>query len=141
MDIAYIAGFFDGEGSIGMYPRPDRRSYNVRMQLAQNKSAVSLRLFHRLRDQYGGNVSEQTTLSGRTKLNWQLSARGIVQFLGDVTTHLVIKKAQAELVLTWLDHRPDPPRDARGRMTGFDPAFLRYTEDVSRRLKVLKKEG
>ena len=65
----YIAGFFDGEGTIGLYSRKDGKAYHLRIQITQNVSEESLAIFTYLKTKYGGNLGTQKTTSGNTKFN------------------------------------------------------------------------
>lgn len=48
MDPSHIAGFFDGEGSIGVYHHVNngvQTGFHLRVQLRQNKTELSSQLF------------------------------------------------------------------------------------------------
>ena len=113
LSIQYIAGFFDGEGSIGIYSNKTR-STCARTQLTQNKTKESLFVLDFLKNKYGGNISEQKTLSGGIKYNWQLNPKGVKVFLQDIFPYLVLKKNQALITLNWIDNRPKPRRNKKG---------------------------
>ena len=85
ISLAYIAGFFDGEGSIGIYKNSNKSTpgYGLRTQLVQNKRLGSTKLMKFLKDKFGGNLSEQITISGDTKYNWQLNAeKAVIKVMG-----------------------------------------------------------
>ncbi len=135
----YIAGFFDGEGSIGIYKRKDR--YNgacLRTQLTQNKTKESCYILAYLKDKYGGNITEQKTLSGGVKYNWQLNAKGIPIFLRDILPYLILKKHQALLALYWLENKPKIKRDGRGRVIEFTGNEIKFTKNIVDAMKALK---
>lgn len=136
----YIAGFFDGEGSIGIYDRPNRAAGGVAVmtQLTQNRTKDSTALFEFLRAKYGGNISKQRTLSGRIKYNWALHAKGIKAFLPDILPYLVLKRDQAQILLTWLEKRPKFRRDWHGRVLPFTDAELEFTRKLVQLMKALK---
>lgn len=139
LSLQYIAGFFDGEGSIGIYSRKDR--YNgacLRTQLTQNKTKESLFILSELKNKYGGNLSEQKTLSGGIKYNWQLNPKGVKQFLEDIEPHLICKKTQAKLALYWLKNKPNIKRDGHGRVVKFISKEIEFTNKIIRLMKELK---
>ena len=135
----YIAGFFDGEGSIGIYSRKGR--YNgacLRTQLTQNKTSESLFILSFLKNKYGGNLSEQKTLSNSIKYNWQLNPKGVPLFLKDIMPYLILKKTQAQLALYWAENRPKVKRDGHGRVVKFAGNEVEFTNKVIKAMKSLK---
>ena len=102
--LSYIAGFFDGEGSIGIYP-DGRGRHHLRTQLSQNVTAKSTHLFKWLSQMYGGNLSTDHNRKG-TCFNWQLNSRTAADFLWVIYPHLHLKKEQAKLALMWQWARP-----------------------------------
>lgn len=134
----YIAGFFDGEGSIGLYFN-SRNGCSLRTQLTQNKGKDSSKIMGFLKEKYGGNLSEQKTLSGGIKYNWQLNADKSTSFLADIEPYLILKKKQAQLVILWQKQRPKRLRDARGRIVLSKAANKPLNRKVSEILKQMKK--
>lgn len=138
-ELSYIAGFFDGEGSIGLYlSKRKSNSYVLRTQLTQNVSPIVTTLFEKLKSKWGGNLSTQTTLSGKIKYNWQLNTNGAEVFLKDIVGYLTLKKSQAELALEWISKRPSMTRDTMGRISSTPIEFINYSREVSNKLKGLK---
>ena len=138
----YIAGFFDGEGCIGIYKRKDRRSGKgscARIQVTQNKSRKSTEILNYMLSKYGGNLSEQITLSGKIKYNWQLNPGGARKFLKDLFPYLILKKEQALIAIYWIDNRPKIRRDERGRVMPFTKEENILTDKIISLLKYLKK--
>ncbi len=137
----YIAGLFDGEGSIGIYNRKDR--YNgacLRTQLTQNKTKESFLILSFLKSKYGGNLSEQKTLSNGIKYNWQLNPKGVEKFLRDIQPYLILKNTQAQLALYWLKNRPKVKRDKGGKVVKFKGNEIEFTRKIVMSMKALKKE-
>ena len=60
----YLAGFFDGEGSIGIYPvmHHGRPGFYLRTQLVQNIGEASVALLAELTTVYGAPPSSQQSL-------------------------------------------------------------------------------
>ena len=56
LSLPYVAGLFDGEGSIGIYRGREGR-WNFRVQMIQNESPDALTLWMALCDHWGGHVS------------------------------------------------------------------------------------
>jgi LAGLIDADG endonuclease len=134
----YIAGFFDGEGSIGIYPRKDRKSFHLRTQLAQNKNVASTELFQLLARTFGGNISIQRSLSGKEKYNWQLNSDAAQTFLTWLYNDLFIKKEQAFEAIRWQNSRPNLERNSLGQIKTNRSNDIKHDREISQLLKKLK---
>lgn len=134
-NIHYIAGFFDGEGSVGVY-RNGLGSYCLRTQLTQTKGRESYEILSYLLKKYGGNLGEQISLSGRIKYNWQINGDLAARFLKDIRPCLLLKRRQAEIAIKWQRERPGLKRDWRGRIvtTRIRP-IDKKTSDLLKQLK------
>ena len=115
----YIAGFFDGEGSIGVY-RNGRGNFHLRTQLTQNVLPSSEALLSGLKERFGGNLARMRSSIYRRgeAFNWQLNGTVAAQFLRTIRPYLVLKAEQADVAMAWQEAKPAPQRDARGRMVG-----------------------
>jgi hypothetical protein len=112
--LPYLAGFFDGEGSVGVY-RSGRR-YGLVVQCTQTTSPLTQTMLELLAERFGGHVSWQATSTGRGKLNWQIRGDRAAELLKQLEPHLVLKRHQAEVAIAWQRQRVRS-RDARGRVT------------------------
>lgn len=135
----YIAGFFDGEGSIGVYSR-NQRGFHLRTQLTQNKSKNIKQLMEYLLSQYGGNLSEQATLSGGIKYNWQLNADKAVVFLEEISPFLILKKNQADIAIWWQKQRPARIRNKKGQIVLKKKVDVTLDNNVLKIIKLLKTQ-
>ena len=139
--LQYIAGFFDGEGSIGIYYRQKTKDrFHLRTQLTNNKNRDMEKLMTYLMDKFGGNLSEQVTLSGNIKYNWQLNSDKAVYFLKQIESYLIFKKDQAIIAINWQEQRPPRIRDKRGRICVKRKRTVDSDIKVSRLVKALKYE-
>lgn len=139
--LQYIAGFFDGEGSIGIYYRQRTKDrFHLRTQLTNNKNKNVQKLMDYLMKRFGGNLSEQITSSGNIKYNWQLSSDKAVYFLKKIEPHLIFKQNQAIIAISWQEQRPKPIRDSRGRIQVKRKRTIDFDVKVSRLVKALKRE-
>ena len=92
MDLNYIAGFFDGEGTIGLNPYP-----------ITNCGQCNEEILQQMRDFVGlGDVYIQREAQGKWRkcFQWKISGKNAIRFLEIITPHLVLKKAQAEFLLS-----------------------------------------
>jgi hypothetical protein len=101
-DPKWIAGFFDGEGCVGVYFNNQcngTKYYCLSVQITQSGS-IGRVVMDQLKEQYGGSVYERKVGPGR-KVNWKWSAvsNDAVAFLKDIVPYLFVKKEQAELAI------------------------------------------
>lgn len=98
--LEWLAGFFDGEGSIGVYGRNNDKGkkfkyYVLAVSLAQSGKVGKL-ICDKLQSIYGGSVY----LNSKTKKpqwKWNISADKAQQFLYSIKPYLINKKEEAEL--------------------------------------------
>ena len=139
--LEYIAGFFDGEGSIGVYySKKTQDKFHLRTQLTQNQSKKSDLLMRSLVGRFQGNVSEQITLSGNVKYNWQLNSDLAATFLEAIMPYLLFKKDQAEIAIAWQKQRPKPTRDKQGRICVKRRRSVEFDIKVAKLVSLLKHQ-
>lgn len=105
-DIAWAAGFIDGEGCIQISKPPKR----VMTLKASQKLSNPLQ---QLKQLFGGNVYQYELIC-----SWQVSGRMAAQTLERLLPYLTVKQSQARVFLNlqrYLDHCP--PRKARHTYT------------------------
>ena len=112
---AYTAGLVDGEGTITIvYHKPDKKRkiaacYGVHISIAN----TDVRAFLKIQEVFGGSIYTVVDRRGyRTVYSWDLSRKNTKKFLTAIMPYLVIKKAQAELVMKFLKAFP---KRARGQ--------------------------
>jgi hypothetical protein len=121
MSLEYIAGFFDGEGSIGIYKISRTGGYRLRTQLTQNITPDSESVMIELQSRFGGNIARMRApiYKRGAAYNWQLNADVAAGFLKQIEPYLILKKDQAVCALAWQSGRPLPSRNAKGKMVAF----------------------
>lgn len=108
---AYFAGYFDAEGSLGVFPANAGRSWCTRVSFGQTNPAV----LHQLHDIYGGTLSkiQRQSANWRDQTHWVLSRFNVVAcFLQDIQPYLGEKRDQVEAVLSRFSTRM-PALDAQ----------------------------
>jgi len=95
--ICWAAGFFDGEGSIGIMKDSKTRHYYLHLTVAQIDVA-SLQVLQGL---FGGriNLREKRTEKRRAIHTWRLASQGARQVLEELLPFLIVKHRQAELAI------------------------------------------
>lgn len=127
MNLAYAAGFLDGEGNIGF--GRCRASVFPRVLIVNTERNV----LEAFRSRFGGDIKP---LSGR-KSNWKqgwvwrLSWSRAVNFLAKLEPHMRIKNRQAHTVFAWDAIRP-------GRGAKWDQSALGL---VTQRMTWLNQKG
>lgn len=136
----YLAGFFDGEGCIGVYRgmHHGRPGFHLRTQLTQNINDESIRLLTELTVAYGGNGSVMCRSRCQRAFNWQLNGDGAARFLDAIEPHLRLKREQARIAISWQRQRPPRARNARGHIVFKTEPIAEFDQRVSEIMRELK---
>ena len=109
---AYVAGYFDGEGCVGFYPRGENVIPRIRIAV---KSA-NLPCLLALKARFGGTVTV-ASLPGhkrKSQYRWRIGAiKDCLAFVVAVEPFSIEKRAQLALAREWLEHRLAVPRRCR----------------------------
>jgi hypothetical protein len=135
MSLEYLAGFFDGEGCVGVYPAHQGASYHLMVQITQNSTRAADALLREISDRFGGSVGVVETRKHR-QLHWSIGGDRGALFLESILPYLVLKLDQAIIASSYHRRRPPMSRDKRGRVLPMDHSDGRA---VCERLKALKK--
>ena len=142
LDLAYFAGFFDGEGCIQIASQRRQwkgrpyRYYRLELVVAStNHWIIELMKF-----QFGGAVYEENReghpKSHRPAWRWMICARRAKTFLEDVLPYLKLKRAEAEIAIKWQSER------RMGQMSwGEREKMMAVTEANRMVLSALKRQG
>ena len=106
-DSKWLAGFFDGEGSVGIYARNFNKDktkcyYLTVVSLAQSGS-LGKAILDECKQRWGGSVyqnkSDKVQTLNKIMWKWNISADKAVPFLEHILPHSVIKSEQIKLCL------------------------------------------
>lgn len=99
-DIAYLAGFFDGEGCVCINYQPSTRQYSLRLQVTQSGRPAT-RVLSRYVDAFGGRLRESRNRKSHWKRSWVWSCQSLLAkaALTAMLPWLDVKWAQAHLAL------------------------------------------
>jgi hypothetical protein len=107
LDIKYIAGIFDGEGSIGIHKRTIKESslgylYYPKIRLGMTGEGV--KVVELLQKQFGGHNNWRIYGNyQKNLLTWTLtSKKDILSFLKSTLPYLIVKKQQAIKTIEFL---------------------------------------
>lgn len=104
LSLAYIAGFFDGEGSITIHEncKPSPRGKNPNHTLQVSLGNTDPRIVRELYRQFGGTLTKRAPLPNcRPFLQWHLRAAKALPFLLAIRPHLCMKIEQADVAITF----------------------------------------
>ena len=141
-DLAYLAGFFDGEGCVAAYVLkrpPTAKSRAVRgTRLYVTAANTDRRPLDRFAERFGGAVyvsdkggTRTDGFNRRESFVWMLWGKAAQAALAEMLPFLVVKKAQAEeaMLIVMVN---------RGSNRGAEVRAL--DENIAARIKMLKKQ-
>lgn len=131
--LAYLAGFFDGEGCISITYNIKRRNYCLSISIANVKPNVLLD-FHHI---FGGNLHYSVTKqkNRRNSWRWEINGKSGGDFLTTLFPYLVLKKEEARLALEFRIHLRSK---SLGRGRGLSKEEREIRESYRKRIRELK---
>jgi hypothetical protein len=94
--IAYIAGFFDGEGCVRLkQSNQNESSYYVIAHITNTNQMI----LEQVQDLFGGTIRMQEKGVNKTIFNWQITSSEAADFLTTISPFLQEKKTQALLAI------------------------------------------
>lgn len=133
--LAYLAGFFDGEGCIAIlknrFVRKDCSIYHPRYDLSIAISNQNLEVLLDVHKTFGGSITNHPNA-----YQWRVSALSAKAFLEAIQPYIRVKKTQLELALIFQELKSG--RRSRTRLTDKE---LTIYEAFYRRMSELNKQG
>jgi hypothetical protein len=140
IELSYIAGFFDGEGSItihinGRRYSPRGLSPNHTLQVSIGNTDALIPSW--IQSIYGGSLTHRFSDNKRCKrvTQWTLRCIGALAFLEDIYPYLKMKRPQAEIAMNY-QHR----KIMRGPKK-LMPEEIQWREKQRIDIKVLNRKG
>lgn len=123
-ELAYLAGFFDGEGCIGLYMR---KAWTPQVTVSQIDTSV-LDLFLEL-----SGACFVTKVNGGHVSNYTWYSKSAIPVVESLHPYLRVKKAQADLFMEWASY-------SRANTPGkhFTPEVRERINAIAAELKALK---
>ena len=105
VQIGYLAGIVDGEGTISLGRTLKRRDWGYSMQVAVTNTNLKLLNWCKNITNIGtiDKASERIGPKRKQVYSWRVAYKDIPLFLMTIKTHLIIKKEQAELMLEYFE--------------------------------------
>ena len=100
-DLAYLAGFFDGDGCVS--PNSDLSSCTLNVGQAASNVRVLIAFLCR----FGGGISVLSSGKGvaRPMLQWQICASAACVAASELHVHCLVKREQLGVAMTWPESR------------------------------------
>ena len=98
----YMAGFFDGEGYVGLLKRKRSETYTeyiIQASVGQNDGAI----MDWVKENFGGHLH---LVKRDRSYYWIISNKAALLFLKRIVPYLKYKKSQAELAIEFFEKRP-----------------------------------
>jgi hypothetical protein len=139
----YIAGFFDGEGSIGISPPRRTSLYLLHVQISQ----VDPTVLWLIKERFGGKIIRQRRDDHQRDIHrWSAEARIAERFILAIHPYLVVKRAQADIALSFRTLFTGANIIPRGNARRADhqvkrESILAARADCYRRLRLLNLRG
>lgn len=92
LELAYVAGLFDGEGSISLYSEPLKQYRLARISVDLANTDFSILEY--LKSNFGGSIHYFHKANRRAAGTWHLSYKKAVEFLMLIQPYLKIKQQQ-----------------------------------------------
>jgi hypothetical protein len=101
----YLAGLFDGEGTVCIGRRYGKSNKGFVLQIGITNTYEPV--IRAVSQQFGGHIHvvERKSIRHRRCFQWYACNAQAFRFLAYVRSHLIIKRAQAELAYEWDKHR------------------------------------
>ena len=109
-DLAYLAGFFDGEGSVSISengkPSPRALSPNHTLQVAIGNTDITV--LKQIQQHFGGYLTTRCPSKPRHKTvyQWSLRSTGAADFLKAIRPYLKMKCKQADIAIAFQESKP-----------------------------------
>lgn len=100
VELAYLAGFFDADGSvcIGKYVDQRNRKKNVKT-LVIDVGQTDKRILILFKSRFGGSIQKTVTPKGKPYYHWRLSFRKARNFAEEILPYLIQKRDKTKKCL------------------------------------------
>lgn len=101
----YFAGFFDGEGYVGVSYQEAWNAYMIRVSVVNNNKPVLL-LF---KEKYGGTIrppSDKKAYNMKGAWTWWIHGQPAIDFLQNILPYVFVKRPQVELAIEFPIGKP-----------------------------------
>ncbi len=119
VDLAYVAGIFDGEGCVLIYkvPRHNQKRGGIQHRLKISIANTNTDLMSWLKENFGGNIVVADRREQYRKFyHWQLSGVSAAEFIKRLLPYLKIKQQQVKLAISFQETIKSPQECGEGKI-------------------------
>jgi len=100
-ELAYLAGFIDGEGSIAIFNHQDKRSGRPCYKMWLNVYNTDENVMGWIAFRFGGKVTKvkRRTMHNKQQYSWNRSGRNAAEILKACLPYFKVKRQQAEIFI------------------------------------------
>ncbi len=146
---AYLAGFFDGEGSVYAATRWHRHNEKDRRPTPTIFVCMTNTHFYVMRvhqEMFGGTLTERNNLKPnlQAQIQWHLCAKKAEPYLRAIAPYLIVKRDVVNVAIEYIDLLKTPRREQRDYTLTVERAGRRWVTPTVRpefRSKVLDLHG
>ncbi len=97
LELAYFAGFFDGEGCVNIWRARKTNSYQVRVVISSTNKGI----MEKFQGKFGGSISTIVSVQGNNKpfWIWKISGTDVTKFLVMIQPYSILKNEQIKIGL------------------------------------------
>ena len=127
----YTAGFFDGEGCVNISSDRLGKPY-IRILVVNTDNSV----LQKFQEKWGGNITHNKRHKENWKRSytWRLSHQKAINFLKDLEPHLIVKKKQTNLAISFYEITP-------GKGTKWSDESLQKAKEIIDQIRFANKKG
>lgn len=142
-ELAWLAGIIDGEGTINIVKKPDRkrkdgtRRYNywTLLQLSNTNEILIMKVIEIMKKLGTNPYIWEKAETEKWKKSYQLSLQRMTKvkkILDQIKPYLIAKKPQAEIVLNFINSRLSKFQKGRGRYNPYTEEEIKWIEEIKK---------
>lgn len=125
---AYLAGLFDGDGSLSIRHYKGQDQYLLLLSIAGNISTG--KQLEQLKSLFGGIVSQKQNTRG---VEWQITSRKAEMFLEVIASYIFLKSEQVSFAQEYLKKRKALPHHGRGEKSLLGKYYKQIISNLNQR--------
>jgi hypothetical protein len=103
--LAYAAGFFDGEGTVGIDRFRDHGYASYRYRLRVRIPNTNAQVVQWFKDNFGGSIADQKKSGNRKPQTiWSTSGNNALQFIKMISPYLLVKQPAAKVAIQYQEN-------------------------------------
>ena len=134
-ELAYVAGFFDGEGWVGISVRDSHKAYKYYV-LDMTITNTNLEILEWIQECFGGYIVDKPKreVHHRQGHVWKTSANNALEFLSLIKPFVRVKRVQVSMALTFKEMQDSVGHIGRGhpRDDEDESIFEMFREGIKR---------